>query len=311
MTNIQECKNSMELGLRDFLNKNASIANKLPNFVILFAQFNSNLDQIQVLREQQEIDTSGISDNKGLLRTNVVTKALDVSRKTETYAKMTNNPILAKEVHYSKTDLNKSSDLKLRDRALIIHDKADENIADLEEYGVNADMLVDLKKVIDLFNASIPEIRTGKTETKQVTRQLNRLLKANDEILVKFDLLVEVVRQTEPVFYSGYKDNRKIINTSVASLALIAKATDAVTGEAIKGAKFTFIPQDEGENKGDAKTEEPLVKRTAKKGILHIKNMTDGPYLTIVAKTGYKPKELLINKAAGDRINLNIKLERI
>ena len=311
MTNIQECKNSMELGLRDFLNKNASIANKLPNFVILFAQFNSNLDQIQVLRELQEIDTSGISDKKDLFRSDLVIKAIDVSRKTETYAKMTNNPILAKEVHYSKTDLNKSSDLKLRDRALIIHDKADENIADLEEYGVNADMLVDLKKVIDLFNASIPEIRTGKTETKQVTRQLNRLLKANDEILVKFDLLVEVVRQTEPVFYSGYKDNRKIINTSVASLALIAKATDAVTGEAIKGAKFTFIPQDEGENKGDAKTEEPLVKRTAKKGILHIKNMTDGPYLTIVAKTGYKPKELLINKAAGDRINLNIKLERI
>jgi len=311
MTNIQECKNSMELGLRDFLNKNASIANKLPNFVILFAQFNSNLDQIQVLRELQEIDTSGISDKKDLFRSDLVTKAIDVSRKTETYAKMTNNPILAKEVHYSKTDLNKSSDLKLRDRALIIHDKADENIADLEEYGVNADMLVDLKKVIDLFNASIPEIRTGKTETKQVTRQLNRLLKANDEILVKFDLLVEVVRQTEPVFYSGYKDNRKIINTSVASLALIAKATDAVTGEAIKGAKFTFIPQDEGENKGDAKTEEPLVKRTAKKGILHIKNMTDGPYLTIVAKTGYKPKELLINKAAGDRINLNVKLERI
>lgn len=311
MTNIQESKNSMELGLRDFLNKNASIANNLPTFGILFLQYNSNLDQIQVLREQQEIDTSGISDKKDLLRSDLVTKAIDVSRKTETYAKMTNNSILAKEVHYSKTDLDKSSDLKLRDRVLIIHDKADANIADLAEYGVNPGMLIDLKNVIDLFNASIPAIRTGKTETKQVTRQLNRLLKANDEILAKFDLLVEVVRLTEPVFYSGYKDHRKVINTGAGSLALIAKATDAITGEVLKGAKFTFIPQNGGENKGDAKTGEPLVKRTAKKGILHIKNMTEGPYLTVVVKTGYKQKELLVNKAAGDRINLNVQLERI
>ena len=311
MTNVQESKNSMELGLRDFFYKNASIANTLPTFGILFPQFNSNLDQIQVLREQQEIDTSGISDNKGLLRTNVVTKALDVSRKTETYAKMTNNAILAKEVHYSETDLNKSADLKLRDRALVIHDKANANIVALAEYGVNPGMLIVLKNAIDLFNAAIPSTRTGKTETKQVTNQLNKLLKANDGLLAKFDLLVEVVRLTEPEFYSSYKDNRKIINTGTGSLALIAKATDAITGEAVKGVKFTLIPQNGNGNKADTKTGEPLVKITAQKGILRIKNMTDGPYLTIVAKTGYKEKELLINKAAGDRINLNVQLERI
>lgn len=311
MTNVQESKNSMELGLRDFLNKNAFIASNLPTFSILFLLFNSNLDQIQVLRELQEIDTSGISDKKDLLRLNLVTKAIDVSRKTETYSKMTNNPILAKEVHYSETDLNKSSDLRLRDRALIIHDKADANIEYLAEYGVNPDMLIDLKNVIELFNAAIPAIRTGKTETKQVTSQLYKLFKANDEILVKFDLLVEVVRLTQPVFFSGYKDHRKVINTGVGTLALIAKATDAITGEAIKGAKFTFIPQIKGENNLDVKTGEPLVKRTAKKGILRIKNMMDGQYFTVVAKTGYKQKELLVNKAAGDRINLNIQLERI
>jgi len=311
MTNYQESKYSMMIGTRDYLIKNSEIAKTLPAFGELFPGFNANINQIQVQRELQEIDKSGITDTKSMLRFDLTSQALDVSRKTEVYARMNNNAILAKEVHYSETDLNKSADSKLKDKALVIYDKANANVAALAVYGIRPEMLTALKNSIDLFNASIPTTRTGKTETKQVTNQLTKLLKANDELLTKFDLLVEVVRLTEPVFYSGYKDHRKIINTGTGSLAMIAKATDALTGEAVKGVKFTLIHQNGTGNKPETKTGEQLVKITAQKGILHIKNLTDGPYLTIVSKTGYKEKELIVNKATGDRINLNVQLERV
>ena len=235
----------MKLGMRDFLNKNAAITSTLPTFGELFPQFNDNLSQIQVLGEQQEINKSGISEHKNLLRSDLVAKALDISRKTEVYAKMNNNSVLAKEVHYTETELNKSSDSGLKDKSLVIWDKANTNVTALAEYGVSPEMLTALKNGIDLFNASIPTTRTGKAETKQITTQFADLFNANDAILAKFDLLVEVVRLTQPEFYSAYKGIRRIINTGTGTLALTANITDLTTGEGIKGAKVTFVQQKE------------------------------------------------------------------
>jgi len=310
MTNIQESKYSMELGLRDFFNKNASITSKLPTFGILFAQYNSNLNEIQDLSKQQEIDKSGISENKNLLRADLVAKALDVSRKTESYATMNNHTILAKEVHYSESNLNKSSALKLRDRALVIHDKAFENIAALADYGVTRDMLTDLRNAIDLFSTSIPSTRTGKTESKQVTSQITRLLKANDVLLARFDKLMEVIHLTETIFYSEYKDNRKVINTGKGSLKLIVTVIDAETGDGIKGAKFTIMPHDESLKGISVSNEQPLVKTTAKKGKFNIKNLFDGTYYATVVKPGYKKQELTLDVSSGDLTRLKVKLER-
>jgi hypothetical protein len=310
MTNIQESKYSMEIGLRDFLNKNASITSKLPAFGILFTQYNSNLNEIQDLSKQQEVDKSGISENKNLLHADLVAKALDVSRKTESYATMNNHTILAKAVHYSETDLNKSSDLKLTDRALIIHDKAFENIAALADYGVTKDMLTDLKNAIVLFDAAIPAPRTGITESKQVTNQITRLLKANDVLLNKFDLLMEVIHLSEPAFYSEYKDQRKVINTGKGSLVLIVTVIDAETGDGIKGAKFTITPHDETLKGTAVKNEQPLVKTTAKKGRFNIKSLSDGTYYATVVKPGYKKQELTLDVSSGDLTRLKVKLER-
>ena len=206
----------------------------LPNFTSLFTSFTGNINQIQVIREQQEADKTGIAVNKDQLRADLVAKALDISRKTEAYAKMTNNALLTKEVHYSETDLSRAADTILKDRALLIHNKANANLAALATYGVNAAALTALKTAIDLYNAAIPKPRLGITEKKQATDQLEKLFKANDDLLAKFDTLVEIVRLSQPVFYTAYWDNRKVIATGTGTLSLKATVTDAATGIGIK-----------------------------------------------------------------------------
>ena len=310
MTGKQESKYSMKLALRDFFNKNATITSILPSFGTLFPLFTGNIIQIQVIREQQETDKSGISDNKDLLHDDLVFKALDVSRKTEVYAKMSNNAILAKEVHYSETELNKAADSKLKDKAILIYDKANANIAALTTYGITATTLTALKNAIDLFNAAIPSTRIGRTETKAATDQLAKLFKANDELLSKFDLLVEVVRLNQPAFYSSYHDNRKVIETGTSTLALTALITDAITGEGIKGAKATFVVQNGTAKAATTKAEKPIIKITAIKGIFKIKNMADGIYIVTIEKTGYKIATVTVNIANGDMTVLEVKLER-
>ena len=309
MNNMQESTLSMNLGTLNYFDKNAAIASLLPGVEPLITKFRVNVNAILILREQQEIDISGISGTKELLRADLAAKAIDISHKTEAYASSVNNLILAKEVHYPETSLTRATDSKLESRSLIIYEKANANIADLMPYGVTEDDLISLQNAIDLFHASVPTPRTGTTEKKQITNQLARLFKENAMILEKIDLLVELVRLKQPLFYSGYKDSRKIILTGTGSLALIALATDATTGEAIKGVKFTFVHQNGSGEK--VINETPLVKVTAQKGKLNVKNLAEGPYITIVEKVGFKKQELLVNKAAGDRIKLNVQLEKI
>jgi hypothetical protein len=310
MTNKQESKYSMELAVRDFFNKNAAVTTTLPNFSALFTLYNNNLNQVQVIREQQEANKTGISDNKEMLRKDLIAKAYDVSKKTEVYAKLNNNAILAKEIHYSESDLLRAPDSKLKDKSMLIYDRANSNINVLGPYGISATTLTALKAAIDAFNTAIPSTRIGKTESKSATTQLTKIFAANDELIKKFDLLVEIVRLTQPVFYSGYKDNRKIIDTGVGMLALIARVYDANSGQFIKGAKATFIPLNGTANASMFKTTKQLVKVSGNKGIFKIKNLPDGTYEVHVVKTGYKPLTIITSVASGDRTVLEIKLEK-
>jgi hypothetical protein len=223
---------------------------------------------------------------------------------------MNNIAILAKEVHYSESDLKKATGSNLRDNALIIHDKANENIAALTEYGVTARSLSSLKSAIDQFNAAVSSTRIGKTETKQVTGQLAKLFKDNDALLAKFDLLVEIVRLSHPEFYSAYKDSRKVIPRGSGSLALKALVTDAATGEGIKGVKVTFALQNGLSKAATATAKKPFVKTTADNGIFKIKNLADGTYTATLIKTGYREEVVTVNVASGEMTVMDVKMEK-
>jgi len=310
MTNKQESKYSMKLAVRDFLNKNATITATLPGYGPLYALYLSNIAQIQVVREQQEIDKSGIKDNKDLLRNDLVAKAYDVGTKTEVYAKMTNNAVLAKEVHYSESDLSKAADSKLKDKALLIYDRATANLTVLATYGINAATLTALKSAIDLFNAAIPTTRTGRTETKTATDQLADLFDSDDTILAKIDLLVEVVRLSQPIFYKAYQDNRKIVDTGTGSLALKIQAYDALSGDGLANVTLTLAPTNGLLKAASANGNGSIVKKTADGGGSHFKSLDDGTYTLTAEKPGFKKVVETVNVVNGEMTVLEIKLEK-
>jgi hypothetical protein len=171
-------------------------------------------------------------------------------------------------------------------------------------------VLTALKNAIDLFNAAIPKPRLGITERKQATGQLDKLFKANDAILEKFDTLAEVIRLSQPAFYAAYKDNRKVVDTGTGSLALTAIVTNATTGAGIKGVKVSFEQQNGSLKTAAAKAEKPLVKTTAEKGIFKIKSLAAGMYTATVNKPGFKEQIVTVTVADGDMTELIVELEK-
>jgi hypothetical protein len=309
MTNKNESKYVMYLANEVYLDQNAVITNKLPDYLPLYAKYKANILQMQVLRGKKESDTSGIKTSKEQLKTDLIDSTLDISRKAEAYASLNNNAILAKEVHYSATDLIKVGDAKLKDRALLIYEKANANLSVLINYGVTAELLASLKTLIGQFNTSIPTMRLGKSGQKQTSDQLNQLFKENDEILAKIDLLIEILHISEPVFYKGYKDIRRVIQTGKSSLAAKGYVTDVNSGEPLKGVSLSFVMEDEAIK--SSKSNGSLVKKTAEKGGFYVKSLAAGIYAVTASKIGYVSQVVKLVVNSKEPSNLKIALQKL
>jgi PEGA domain. len=287
------------------------ITSKLPGFDGYFADFTENNEIIRATKEQLEHGNSGVSESMELLRTDLVQKTVDVCGKVEVYAKLNNNVVLAKEVHYPESELNKARGTSLSDKAKMVYNKAMEHTTELEKYGVTPTMLTNLKVSIDKFSAAIPTMRIGLSNLKMSYDNLKVMFKKNDASLEKMDLLVEIVKNTNPDFYKGYKNNRRVILKGAGSLALMVKVINAHDGTDIKGAKATFMPKKEmGIMAEEVVSAKPIVKKTADKGGFQIKNMPDGTYTVTIEKIGYAPKTVTVNITGSEMAKLDVKLEK-
>lgn len=312
MTIFENCKFNMEQLLRDLFNRNPRIINLLPgDFANKLIRFSQNISDIETISEKQQTSRKGIAGKKSILYTNLGIKAYDICTKIEAYAIITGNTVLADEIHFSKSKLTRASASKLRDRSLLIHEKAVANAAALVPYDITAETIAELKSCIDLFVESIPSTRSSRIEAKATTSKLRKLFKENDELLEQFDLLVVVLRNTNPEFYNSYKDSRKIIDTSSGKLMLTAHITDAASGEGIKGVTATFVSESTNPKATSANGEKPLVKKTANKGIFKVKSLPDGIYTVTIEKPGYKTITVTVSISKGEMTMLNASLDKI
>jgi hypothetical protein len=319
MTNKQESHLTMAMAASSYLAANATITATLSNFATYFTPLQSQVTQIQTIREQQEFDKTGIAENKKQLRATLTAQAIDVARRVVAYATNVNNTILLAEVSYTESDLKKSPDTILKDRSQVIYDRANANVTALTTYGVTAAILTTLLASITSFNTAIPKPRMGIADKKQATDQLVALFDALDANFYKIDTLVEMVKIAQVNFYNEYKNLRKIIDTGAGSLVLKGSAIDLLSGEPVKNATFTFLPVTNtllkaaainGNSNGNGNGNGHIVKKTAEKGIFYIKSATDGTYNVTIEKPGYKIQNAVVSIVNGELTVLEIALEK-
>jgi transposase len=123
MDNIQESTLSMAMVTNMHLLANAAITATLPNYSIYFTGVQTGVTQIQVVREQQEFDKTGITVNKNQLKATLIAQSIDVGRRVVAYATVVNNSVLLAETSYTESDLKKSPDTVLKDRCQVIYDR--------------------------------------------------------------------------------------------------------------------------------------------------------------------------------------------
>jgi hypothetical protein len=310
MTNDQESHLNMQLATAKFCEENSSAVSSLPvyssNLQILFE---SNL-QIQDIAGFQGTGTTGITSNKKQLRLNLNVSASDTARKLASFAKLTDNYILLGEVNYAESDFKKFSDIEVRDKAQFVYEKAQEHLPELPAYGLNEETQLILQNNIGSFSNVIVAPRIGITNKSQATKQLSGLFKTAGKALEKMDAAVEIVKNSEPVFYDGYKSVRKVISKGTGKLAVKGLVTETDNGQPIKGVTVTFTLDGTtaqlkaASNDGQAE----LSKTTAAKGGFNIKSLAAGTYKASFKKMGYAEQVVTVNVNDGELTVVDVKL---
>lgn len=309
MDNKQENRFSMYLTVRDYLLPFGAITTALPNYSAYFTSFQGNITQIQTQRDIQEGDKTGVATNKSQLKEILVATALDVSNKLVSFCKNTNNAALEAEIKFSETSLRKSPDTILKDRAQLLYNRANTNVAALAVYNITAVTQTAFLAAITNYQASIPKPRLTLNERKQATDLIRKNFDLANSVLVKIDSVLSIVAQTQSSFYNGYVNARKVIELGGGSLALKGFVVDE-NKQAISKAKIEIKTASDTNTLAKVAGVEKLVasKLSSVKGGFQIKGMKDGNYTATITKPGYTPETVNFSIVGGEMTKLNVVL---
>jgi hypothetical protein len=303
MTDYEESNLKMSLSTVLFLLDHTVITATLPNFSSYFTSVQATNAQLGTLKVQQQADKTGDSTNKKLLKATLMALAIDMIRRLVAFATNEGNNTLLSLVSYNETELKRKPDSQLSNICQIVYDNATSNLASLAEYGITADTLTALKTAITNFDNSRVQSNVDNTNSGQITQQIETLNKTLNTYWAKIDTLVEIVRTSQPDFYSGYKKIRKVVRTHNGSLSLKAQINDQQTGQGMANVTLAIAPA--GGTAADS-----IVKKTADGGGSNFKGLDDGNYTYTAKKPGYKDAAGTVSVVNGENTALTITMEK-
>ena len=217
MTTKQQNKLNMYLAVKAVLDANNSIWQPLAAFADGYAGLNTQIGSIQTLEQSQNLDTSGIAQDKQASKVAMATAAIGIALAVRAYAVKTKNNTLAKEVDFNQSDLTGARDTDAVEDCQNIHDAATTNLAALAAYGVTAAKLTALQTAITAFSGLMGKPRQTIASSKTVTQQLSDAFDATDLVLKEeLDNLIGQFADTNAGFVSDYQNARTIVDQSAS-----------------------------------------------------------------------------------------------
>jgi len=290
-----------------YLLKNSSYTNGLPGYSTTFTAANTELVKLQSISEQLQFDKSGVTKYKADVRNKLVYNLAESVNKGIAYCKTTSNKVLLQEIKHTLSDIKGMTDNDLRDAAQGVYDKLQANLLALATYGISATTQATFLANINAFTATIPNPTTGINETSSSNEQLNASFKKMDDYMDLIDALIEMLRFSQPDFYSGYKKSKRIDKKGMRHLSLTCRVIDSISKEGVEGASLTFT-LDPSSLQYDS-TAEAITKITAKKGGFIIPNLPVGIYNIVANKDGYEKTTAQVIVEEGKLCKLKIEMK--
>lgn len=271
MNDYQRSKSNMFDVVRKICQKNIVTLSAYIPFNPVFSEFENLCDELlEWLMKQADIPT-GITITKTKRRKAIEADGFLLSSILTVYSKVNGLKELGSRVRYTITSFKMADGQKLTGMCHQLISDANEHIAGLEPYLIDAAWLTAFEGKIDAFVSITSAPAHARSNIKEATQEVNRLvIEINDLLRYKLDPLMTYFSYQDSLLYANYRNGRKTIAVGREKAALFGTVKDAA-GNAVKGLKVRIV----------------LTKRksiTTAKGNFKFKRLKDGNYTLLVFK---------------------------
>ncbi|HLG34537.1 MAG TPA: hypothetical protein VI757_06610 [Bacteroidia bacterium] len=298
MTKDQEDILNMYEAVDDVLQTHNAVWNTNVPFSDTVADFEANIDTIGNLRDQQEEDTTGVTQDKNNKRLLLESKTYTMGSIIVFYASVTNNRKLLEKVNYTRSKLENARDNELPAFSKHVHQAAVDNAAALVAYGVTPLMIADLGTAIDNFVKDIGKPREAVSDTSAATEQLPGVYSNNDLLLAeRLDKGMELFKAANPDFYTQYFNARIIVNSPTLTRALDVKFVDDITGNPIAHVKVNV--------------DGTINRRSSLKGNIRVQSLSEGAHSLTGKLPGYVDALQNFNVISGETTKIVVRMVKV
>ncbi|WP_296145843.1 carboxypeptidase-like regulatory domain-containing protein [uncultured Flavobacterium sp.] len=215
MKAIHETKLGMYNVVLTSLEARPDLLAEVPALETAITRLRTKVIAIGITGQQEDLIISGVAVDKAMVRKRLAIMGADIATLIFAYAVEINDQLLMKEVNYSATALKKTKDDQLPLRLKNIYDKAMVNLADLEPFGINLQLLASFSDLIDTYKEKVPNPRKAVSAKKNVKLNLKQLFAEADEILkLQVDKRIVALKYSHPGFVAEYRSNRILIDAA-------------------------------------------------------------------------------------------------
>src|SRR5665213_2123740 len=199
--------------MRNVLNDSSSLWNSNATFAQAVADFLNQFDAINNLSRQQISNTKGYTDTKLQARMDVIDKTMAHASAAKGYAANINDIELLTICSITRTRFLQARGVNVRSLAQTIYNAVSGVIANLNDYGADANSLQALQNAIDLFEGllGVPRAKQAAkvAATKMLVKAFADIRKTKNNRLTP---LMAQYKNTHSDFYNKYVSSCAIAN---------------------------------------------------------------------------------------------------
>ncbi|RIJ45332.1 hypothetical protein D1614_23370 [Maribellus luteus] len=213
MDKTQTNRFRMYLNTQATLDSNTALWSSIPILVSTKNDFDELIQRIADTNEKTLSNSKAVTADKALVLNNLIEKALIPSGILQAYAAITGDTKLLGKVKLTKTDVDRARETDVEALIAPVINEARNQLANLADYGLTEDMIVELETSLDDFKALIGQPRTVRNQAFAAMTLLDELFDAANEVVKnQLDKLMIRFQFTHTEFYSEYERARTIVD---------------------------------------------------------------------------------------------------
>ncbi len=203
----------MFLNTQEALDSNSTLWSSIPVMLSTKNSFDELIQRIGDVNEKTVSNSKAVTADKAVTLNNLIAKAVTLSGILQAYAAVTGNVKLAGKVALTKTDIERVRETDVEALITPVIEEARKEPANLADYGLTEDMIVETETTLDDFKALIGQPRTVRNQAFAAMTLMEELFDAaNDLIKNQLDKLMIRFKFSDTEFYSEYERARTIVD---------------------------------------------------------------------------------------------------